>query len=102
MVMSLRTMPLSVSTLTPLEPSAGKGPAVSSGISAVSAEPAVSAAVVVSAEVVAAPAEVVASAEPLDEPPHPATTAARPPTAASCSTRRRVTSVDRSNDSPRS
>ena len=32
-VMSLRTMPLSVSTLTPLEPSPGYGPAVSSGIS---------------------------------------------------------------------
>src|SRR3954471_13069842 len=32
-VMSLRTMPLSVSTLTPLEPSPGYGPLVSSGIS---------------------------------------------------------------------
>jgi hypothetical protein len=32
-VMSLRTMPVSVSTLTPLEPSPGYGPAVSSGIS---------------------------------------------------------------------
>ena len=31
-VMSLRTMPLSVSTLGPLEPSPGNGPAVSSGI----------------------------------------------------------------------
>ena len=33
LVMSLRTMPLSVSTLTPFEPSAGNGPPVSSGIS---------------------------------------------------------------------
>ena len=32
-VMSLRTMPLSVSTLVPLEPSPGYGPAVSSGSS---------------------------------------------------------------------
>src|SRR5918995_1406822 len=32
-VMSLRTMPVSVRTLTPLEPSPGYGPAVSSGIS---------------------------------------------------------------------
>ena len=32
-VMSLRTMPLSVSTFAPLEPSPGYGPAVSSGIS---------------------------------------------------------------------
>ena len=32
--MSLRTTPLSVSTLTPLEPSPGNGPAVSSGIGA--------------------------------------------------------------------
>src|SRR6187551_1202173 len=32
-VMSLRTMPLSVSTFGPLEPSPGNGPAVSSGIS---------------------------------------------------------------------
>lgn len=33
-VMSLRTTPLSFSTFTPFEPSPGKGPAVSSGISA--------------------------------------------------------------------
>jgi hypothetical protein len=33
LVMSLRTTPLSASTSTPLEPSPGKGPAVSSGIS---------------------------------------------------------------------
>ena len=32
-VMSLRTTPLSVNTLAPLEPSPGYGPAVSSGIS---------------------------------------------------------------------
>ena len=32
-VMSLRTMPLSVSTFAPLEPSPGYGPAVSSGSS---------------------------------------------------------------------
>jgi hypothetical protein len=35
-VMSFLTIPLSVSTLGPLEPSAGKGPAVSSGTSAAS------------------------------------------------------------------
>jgi hypothetical protein len=33
-MMSLRTMPLSARTLTPFEPSPGKGPAVSSGVSA--------------------------------------------------------------------
>jgi hypothetical protein len=33
LVISLRTMPLSVSTFTPFEPSPGYGPAVSSGIS---------------------------------------------------------------------
>ena len=37
LVMSLRTMPLSVSTLTPFDPSAGNGPPVSSGISVAAA-----------------------------------------------------------------
>jgi hypothetical protein len=59
--MSLRTMPLSVSTFTPLEPSAGNGPPVSSGISAV-APPVASAAAVV----VPAPGEL---AVVVDEPP---------------------------------
>ena len=79
-VMSLRTMPLSVSTFTPLEPSAGNGPPVSSGISAV------------------AP---VVAAEPPYEVPQP-TTVARPPMARSWRARRRVISVDTSKDRPRS
>ena len=50
--MSLRTMPLSVSTLTPFEPSPGYGPAVSSGM--VVPQATVAAEAVVAAEVVAA------------------------------------------------
>ena len=96
-VMSLRTMPLSVSTLTPLEPSAGYGPPVSSGISAV--VPAVaSAAVVVEPE--ADELAVVAAESPYDV-PQP-TTVARPPMARSWRARRRVIRVDTSKDSPRS
>src|SRR3954447_4332668 len=37
LVMSLRTMPLSVRTFTPLEPSPGNGPAVSSGMAVAAA-----------------------------------------------------------------
>ena len=96
-VMSLRTMPLSVSTLTPLEPSAGYGPPVSSGISAVAPLVASAAAVVVPA-----PEEVaVVVAEPPYEVPQP-TTVARPPMARSWRARRRVISVDTSKDRPRS
>ena len=68
-VMSLRTMPLSVSTLTPFEPSAGNGPPVSSGISASCRRRAVPpvAAVVVAAAVLA-----VVPGELLDDVPQPA------------------------------
>ena len=76
-------MPLSVSTLTPLEPSAGKGPAVSSGISAVA--PGAASVVVPAASVVAA----AVPEESLDDEPQP-TTAARPPAATSWRARRRV------------
>ena len=94
-VRSERTMPLSVSTLTPLEPSAGKGPAVSSGISAVA--PGAASVVVPAASVVAA----AVPEESLDDEPQP-TTAARPPAATSWRARRRVISVDTSNCRPRS
>ncbi len=98
-VMSLRTMPLCVSTLTPLEPSAGYGPPVSSGIS--DAVPDAVVAPPVEAVVIAAAVLAVLPGEVLDDAPQP-TRVARPPTARSCSARRRLMSVDRSSERPRS
>src|SRR6185369_9338342 len=82
--MSLRTTPLWVSTSGPFEPSPGKGPAVSSGITAQSVavvasivEPAVAPGVAEAGELV----EVAAGGEALDPTVQPATTnipAARP------------------------
>src|SRR4029453_10512741 len=69
LVMSLRTIPLSVRMLPPVDPSPGWGPAVSSGIELPSD---------------AVPAEVLAPAEPPASPsslpvtPHPARTTASP------------------------
>jgi hypothetical protein len=80
--MSLRTIPLSVSTLTPLVPSPGYGPLVSSGIS------------------VMPPAAAVLVGDVLVEAPQaaaPATTAPRP---SACSIRRRPSRVPRSKPSP--
>src|SRR4249919_2545 len=73
LVRSLRTMPLSVSTLTPLDPSPGNGPPVSSGICVPAAE-----AEDAEAAGVAADVEDVVAAEPLDEGLQAASVAAIP------------------------
>ena len=57
--MSVRTMPLSVRTFGPLEPSPGNGPAVSSGTASVTVSPLLAAVVAVVAPVVADAAVVV-------------------------------------------
>src|SRR4249919_605960 len=111
--MSWRTMPLSVRTFTPFEPSAGNGPAVSSAITPTDPpdEPVVPAAPAVVAEaVVAEPAF-----DPLELPDAPAvvplasllldaqpTNASAPAPPRSRSMRRRLTRVDRSKARPRS
>ena len=113
--MSWRTMPLSVRTFTPFEPSAGNGPAVSSAMTPTEPpdEPVVPAApAVVAAPVVAEPpldpldpveadAAAVVALVPvaLDAQPARASTPAPP---ISCSIRRRLRRVDRSKARPRS
>ena len=114
--MSWRTMPLSVRTFTPFEPSAGNGPAVSSAMTPTEPpeEPVVPAVPAVVAEaVVAEPAldpldplelpdaAAVVSLAPvaLDAQPARASTPAPP---ISCSIRRRLRRVDRSKARPRS
>ena len=96
-VMSVRTIPLSVRTLTPFDPSAGYGPAVSSGTSATDASPED----VVVAVAVDAP-DVVAPAAPPSPEPQAARMVVRPPSAASPRARRRVIMVGRSSERPAS
>ena len=90
--MSLRTIPLCVRTSGPFEPSAGYGPAVSSGIKAQSPDddPA-------SFEDAAA---LVLGDPPLVETPHAASAAPSTEKPASCKTRRLPRSVWTSNDRP--
>ena len=108
-VMSLRTMPLSVSTFTPLLPSPGYGPAVSSGIAAhavlVDAAVEATVAAVLSAVVVLAVDPLEAAMEAELEPesdPHATSTAAAPVPANRVGRRRRLTRVPRSKARPRS
>jgi hypothetical protein len=97
--MSLRTMPLCVSTLTPFDPSPGNGPAVSSGIGVALAA---AAAVVPPADVAAALDPAVAVLVPRPLWPHAASRPDSPTPANSCSARRRAMIVVRSNARPRS
>jgi hypothetical protein len=95
-VMSLRTMPLSVSTLGPFDPSAGNGPAVSAGMaSSVEVEP-----VVVDVAPPVAPLPVVPLVAVVPE-AHP-TRATRPAPASILSACRRSRRVTRSWARPRS
>src|SRR6266545_260731 len=89
--MSLRTMPDWVSTLGPLEPSPGYGPAVSCGISSQVAE----------RDPVGVEVAVDAADEPPESGPHPARVAS-PAAASMVRARRRFSSVDRSKARPRS
>src|SRR3954447_8851625 len=89
--MSLRTMPLSVSTSGPLEPSPGYGPAVSSGISP-------EAVVVPEDDEDAADDDELA--ELLEPPPQAASPTVAAPMPNTCRTRRRLSSVPPSKASP--
>src|SRR5512141_3009586 len=75
--MSLRTMPVSDSTSTPLDPSPGKGPAVSSGITCSAAAEVLGAAVALGADVVACAAALDVADDLLSD-PQPAISAASP------------------------
>ena len=102
-VMSLRTMPLSVRTFGPFEPSPGNGPAVSSGISThwstvpLTWSPAGDEVVDVASSTSTCAAAV---GVPLCD-VHP-TSAVAPTPASSVSARRRLISVRTSNSRPRS